>query len=233
MKKKLIWLALFAATIAFILVFFKETEARIIVSSIFFMVAVHESGHLGMAKYLGYKTGGFYLLPGLGGVALLEEMPEKRWHDFLIFYAGPAVGFLETVLLIAINYLLQIQLLWIMAVLWAVINIFNMLVALPLDGGKIMWAIFGKKDESYFKSLLYYLCTFASLLAILFLIDIFWFVLILILGTSERYSIIKASSFKIPMTSNQKVTALGFYLTLVGGLCLLVFVSFNFLNSTP
>jgi len=227
MKKALIWFGLLGASVAFMFFVFKENPYLPL--SILFMIGIHELGHLGAARYLGYETGGFYFIPGLGGAALLKEIPKKRWHGFLIWYAGPMVGFLETLLLFLVNFLwLEIPILYMASFLWAVVNLFNLLPVLPLDGGKMAWSIASGKNENYLNSLLYYLLTALSLVFIYRLAGIIWPLLLFWFGSMERnvfINICEKEGPRIPMTIGQKICAAFLSLALQVALMLLVYAS--------
>lgn len=227
MKKALIWFGLLATSVALIVFIFGENS--FLPLSLLFMIGIHELGHLGAARYLGYETGGFYFIPGLGGVALLKELPRKRWHGFLIWYAGPMVGFLETLILFLVNFLwLEIPILYMASFLWAIVNLFNLLPVLPLDGGKMVWSVASDKNEKYLSSLLYFFLTGLSLLFIFRLTGIVWPLLLLWFGSTERkifINICEKEGPRIPMTTRQRICAAFLSLALQVALMLLVYAS--------
>lgn len=145
MKKKVIWLGLAIATF---IVFTLLTKSWILTLGIMTMIGLHEGGHLMFAKWCGLKTGGFYFLPGLGGVALAGEDSAKRRYDFWIYYGGPLTGAALVMILAAVYITLGKG--WPMAYqntavyilfIWSVINLFNLFPIFPLDGGGMVWAI--------------------------------------------------------------------------------------------
>lgn len=227
MKKVFVWFALLIASIAFVLFIFKENW--FLPLSILFMIGIHELGHLGAARYLGYKTGGFYFIPGIGGAAILKEIPKKRWHAFWIWYAGPAVGFLESLLLFLANFLwLQMPILYLATFLWALINLINMLPALPLDGGKIIWSIVSNEKEDYLQGIVYHILTLAALVWIFNIGGIVWLLLIFIFGLIDKNNLIKIwhnEGPRIPLTNKQRVYAVLLTVSLQVSLILLGYVS--------
>ncbi len=109
---------------------------------LFVSVLIHELGHAVVARFYGVATKEIRLW-FLGGVAQFERMPRGRGAEAIVAIAGPltsfAIGFLlwwalplaanSDGLLLVVSYL---------AVTNVVLAIFNLLPALPLDGGRVL-----------------------------------------------------------------------------------------------
>lgn len=208
MKKTIVWILLLAASIG--MMYFIARASGLpwqLTESLLLMIGVHELGHLGAAKYLGYRTAGFYFLPGLGGAALLKEMPKIRWHCFIIWYAGPLVGFAETLILAIVNvFWWQSPLVWQMVSLWSAINFINLLPILPLDGGMIFWSINSGCDESFLSSFAFYFDVIVSAVFLNVLAGPIFTLLILFFAFSARNELInlwKTEGDREPMTRKQ------------------------------
>lgn len=110
---------------------------------LFLLVLLHELGHAAVANHLGYDVEEVSLLP-FGGVAKLSygHLGPTPRDEALIAIAGPLVN----LLLVAAALLMSVAGLWSGAFTRTVIGlnlwiaVFNMLPALPLDGGRILRA---------------------------------------------------------------------------------------------
>jgi Zn-dependent protease len=123
------------------------------ISSLFLCVVLHEYGHALTARHFGIGTREVTLLP-IGGVALLESMPSRARDELWIALAGPAVN----MVLAAVCAFLLLQgdnglseaaepellggsLLAFLFRVNVVMGVFNLLPALPMDGGRVLRAL--------------------------------------------------------------------------------------------
>ena len=74
-------------------------DAIVYVILIFACVTAHEFGHVLMADQFGVRTTDVTLFP-IGGVASMDQIPEKPSHELLIALAGPAVNLVIAILLL-------------------------------------------------------------------------------------------------------------------------------------
>lgn len=112
------------------------------VCALFALVVMHEYGHALTARHYGIRTRGITLYP-IGGVAMLEGMPDNPRHELLIALAGPAVNFVLAAVLWGTSGVLpagasDFARLLVYANL--VMGTFNLLPALPMDGGRVLRA---------------------------------------------------------------------------------------------
>ncbi|WP_286232727.1 metalloprotease [Thalassotalea sediminis] len=104
-------------------------------------LVVHEYGHVRAMKYFGIKTKGIYLIPFVGGLAVSDDKITTRWQDVVISLMGPAFGLITTFLGVVLYYLTDMEIFAGVAVLSALLNLFNLLPILPLDGGHVLKSI--------------------------------------------------------------------------------------------
>jgi Zn-dependent protease len=105
------------------------------------MLVIHEYGHLRCMKHYGMRTRGIYLIPLLGAAAVAEDNFPSRRAEATIALAGPLTG----TLLAAGTGLLYFATrngAFAAAAAWmALINLFNLLPVVPLDGGRVVKSI--------------------------------------------------------------------------------------------
>jgi Zn-dependent protease len=155
----LVWLAV---------VYYRETgtvagagRGVLFMLALFASVVLHELGHALTARRFGVTTRDITLLP-IGGVARLEQIPEKPKQELWIAVAGPGVTLgIAVVLYIALRLLripvtpvdetvaqggsgaFAVQLMWVNVSLL----VFNLLPAFPMDGGRVLRAVLALRME--------------------------------------------------------------------------------------
>ncbi len=101
----------------------------------------HEYGHIRAMQYFGMKTKGIYLIPFMGGLALSDERINTRWQDVVISIMGPTFGLLMSVASLIAYWVTGSDFFAGLAAFNALLNLFNLLPILPLDGGHILKSI--------------------------------------------------------------------------------------------
>jgi len=116
------------------------TKSFLLAAGLLLMIFAHESGHIWAAKRRGIKTNGMYFLPGLGAVALVEEMYEREAECYVAIM-GPVAGALYSFLFFAMFFLTEVEIFLKIAGICSMINLFNFIPINPLDGGRIVKSI--------------------------------------------------------------------------------------------
>lgn len=128
---------------------------------LFIFVILHELGHAFAARYYGIDTHDIIISP-LGGLARLQDLPEKPWHELVVAFAGPAVNLvLATSFGLILSYVFHadlvpmdddfallmnpIEFMKFMFAINIILFLFNLLPAFPMDGGRILRALLAIK----------------------------------------------------------------------------------------
>lgn len=112
-------------------------EMGLLIASVFCCIVAHEFGHIFAAYRCGIRTSKI-LLSMIGGMAMLDkEMPEQPLQEIYIAVCGPAVTLVIAAILLLFNNDTTETLAWINIF----IACFNLIPALPLDGGRILRAL--------------------------------------------------------------------------------------------
>ncbi|MGI2174116.1 site-2 protease family protein [Shewanella ulleungensis] len=101
----------------------------------------HEYGHIRAMKHFGMKTKGIYLIPFVGGLALSDERINTRWQDVYISIMGPTFGLILSIISLGLYWITGNVFFAGLASFNALLNLFNLLPILPLDGGHILKSI--------------------------------------------------------------------------------------------
>lgn len=106
---------------------------------VFASILVHELGHAVVARRLGVRIAGIEL-QFFGGVAKMVTPPRSARDEILIAVAGPAVSLGLALVAIVVGDLLRSSLLNHLGFTNLVLGVFNLLPALPMDGGRVFRA---------------------------------------------------------------------------------------------
>lgn len=101
----------------------------------------HEYGHIKAMQYFGMKTKGIYLIPFVGGLAVGDGKLNTRWQNVVISLMGPFFGLVLSIAALVGYWITDIEVLAGIAVFNALLNLFNLLPILPLDGGHVLKSI--------------------------------------------------------------------------------------------
>ncbi|HBR56678.1 MAG TPA: site-2 protease family protein [Blastocatellia bacterium] len=124
--------------------------------ALFGCVVLHEFGHALTAARFGVATRDITLYP-IGGIASLEEMPERPGQEMLVALAGPAVNFAIAAILWFYlqltgqipgiealsdpDKMTELPFFWSLFLANLILPIFNLIPAFPMDGGRAFRAL--------------------------------------------------------------------------------------------
>jgi Zn-dependent protease len=113
---------------------------------VFGSVLLHELGHAVVARKLGVHVAGIEL-SFFGGAAKMVQMPRTATHELLIAAAGPAVSLVLGGLGLGLGAVTHSELFSWLGWTNLVIAAFNMIPALPMDGGRILRALLTRRMD--------------------------------------------------------------------------------------
>ncbi|CBL44572.1 conserved hypothetical protein [gamma proteobacterium HdN1] len=180
-------------------------------------LVVHEYGHLRAMQYFGMKTKGMYLIPFLGGLALSDERINTRWQGAVIALMGPTFGLALSVLFLVIYWLTGEAIFAGLSAFNALLNLFNLLPVVPLDGGHVLKSVCFSVNSVF--GLL--LCIAGALLGVYvsFYFHLSLLVFLLIVGCMEIFLEWKMRhlSVLLPLNRNALVVSIFWYLAISAG----------------
>jgi Zn-dependent protease len=129
----------FILLLAFVLLTWGGLAGVFVVLLAFGSVLLHELGHALVARKLGVQVSGIEL-SFFGGAAKMVDLPRSANHEIAIAAAGPAVSLMLGGLGLGLGALFGSSFLALVGWINFVIAGFNLIPALPMDGGRILRA---------------------------------------------------------------------------------------------
>src|SRR6266498_5226513 len=105
------------------------------------LLFVHEMGHVLEAKRQGLPVTAPLFIPFFGAFITMKQMPHDAWNEAKVGIAGPLVGSAGALALWIAGEAADSNSLKAIAFLGFLINLFNLLPVVPLDGGRISAAL--------------------------------------------------------------------------------------------
>ena len=105
------------------------------------LIFVHEMGHVLELRRQGVPASAPLFIPFMGAVVGMKQMPENAWKEAQVALAGPLLGTLGAAVVWGLGAVYDSNFLRAMAFLGFLINLFNLLPVVPLDGGRAAAAL--------------------------------------------------------------------------------------------
>jgi len=105
------------------------------------LLLVHEMGHVLELRRQGIPASAPLFIPFLGAVVGMKGMPKDAWREAQVALAGPILGSLGAVGVWIAGEALDSEFLIALAFTGFLLNLFNLLPIVPLDGGRAVAAV--------------------------------------------------------------------------------------------
>lgn len=111
------------------------------------LILIHELGHVVAMRWAGIPVRGIYFVPFFGGVAVGEGIGATQVARGLVALMGPGLSILTTLLFFLLATQNGNSTMANVALMSALLNGFNLLPILPLDGGRILQVLLSRADD--------------------------------------------------------------------------------------
>lgn len=129
-------------------------DAALSILLIFLFVVLHELSHSYISIKNGIEVRKITLFP-IGGMAQIDEVSVPPDVEFKLAIAGPLFNFVVIAIALPLTFLTAVEpinsFLWIIIQINLVLGVFNLLPAIPLDGGRI-WRSWREKKVGHLRA---------------------------------------------------------------------------------
>ena len=105
------------------------------------LIGIHEMGHVVALRARGIDAGLPVFIPLLGAFVSMKEQPKSVYDESVSGIAGPVAGTAAAFAVLGAGLSLDSQLLLVLAYVGFLLNLFNLIPVLPLDGGRTVAAL--------------------------------------------------------------------------------------------
>lgn len=105
------------------------------------LIFVHEMGHVLELRRQGVPASAPMFIPFFGAFVAMKELPQDAWREARVALAGPLLGTAGAVAVWAAGAAYDSNFLRALAFVGFLINLFNLLPVVPLDGGRAVAAL--------------------------------------------------------------------------------------------
>lgn len=111
------------------------------------VILIHESGHYIAMRAYGYKNVRMLFVPMLGAYVSGQPMQVDPAKRIIVLFAGPLPGLVIGVMC-AMIYSFQGQyIFYLLALMFIILNLFNLIPISPMDGGQILASLFARRQQ--------------------------------------------------------------------------------------
>jgi Zn-dependent protease len=105
------------------------------------LIFVHEMGHVLELRRQGVPASAPLFIPFMGAVVGMKQLPDNAWKEAQVALAGPVLGTVGAAAVWGLGAVYDSNFLKAMAFVGFLINLFNLLPIIPLDGGRAVSAL--------------------------------------------------------------------------------------------
>ncbi|MFL5245641.1 MAG: site-2 protease family protein [Gemmataceae bacterium] len=137
------WIGAAIALALTLVVFILVKDAQWSLKDLFYMIPIlffHEMGHLVAMRFFGYRNTRMLFIPFFGAAVTGQHFNVPGWKKAIVFLMGPVPGILVGGALGVAGLTFQQSSLIEVGLLALILNGFNLLPFLPLDGGQVLQA---------------------------------------------------------------------------------------------
>ena len=179
------------------------------------LIFIHEMGHVLALRRYGVKASAPIFIPFIGAFIAMKQLPKNAVMEAVVGLGGPVIGSLGALAAWVLYQTYDNPIFLAMTYLGVLLNLFNLLPVMPLDGGRAVGAI----------SRWLWVLGYAALIALMFLRPSPIVFIILLIGAPEVWNAIRHGKgdddyYVVPMSKRLAVGAVYFGLIAVLGAAL-------------
>ncbi len=140
--KRNTWLTTVISLLLYIVVYYALFRSFRHIFLLVVVILIHEGGHYVAMKIFGYKDIRLFFIPFIGGFVSGSSYSVTPYQRSLMILAGPIPGIFMGMFLLSAFALSGNQYLLEAAILFLLLNAFNLIPLSPLDGGQLLQTVY-------------------------------------------------------------------------------------------